>query len=672
MIIFVIPFRCGGGETCLSPLECSGDHVRCKCSPDMKIPELDVSFVRDQREKVGHSGGNMAMASNIDMKDKMEVEKEILLTERRNQREDRVIEEKEVYVRNVRARMDTEKEKVRESNKEASDDSSYTLEEECYEDDAGKPKTSQTRLEMKHFSAELRRYFVSDRAGSALWNAAVKDLELAGLISCDEETRKSLIVDRYKCRREKEKFGMTVLNEKNEKIENEGGFVCLGVDGKRDRNTKIEETTTINGIESITRRTGVEEHQVYTSEPNGEYLSHSALKSGTGESLAQDFVEVLADTQSKDSLRAVLCDGCKANTGWKSGMFVNIERKINSQLLCCSCMLHANELYLREVFIKCDGNFGTTGPESFGGPLGKMCQGDVHQKDVANFQPIKTEVESIPDEVSHDLSRDQQLLYSYCQAIHEGKLCQSLSKQAIGPLNHARWLTLAVRILALYTRTEEPSTELKQITRLITQVYAPMWFRIRRSNNFINGPKLIFETMKLLETQDLQIQELARPTIQRNAFFAEPGMMACAMLASEESNIRSNIVSFLLENRKKEPVKPKSKVLKGIRKFQVPLLNWTADHWCEIITWDFSYFYEPKIISDISDEALVEIRICPYSFPAIPLHSTSVERAIKMVSEASSQVYGLEARHKLILSMVEARKMRKPYDTKKDYVDQAI
>ena len=47
---------------------CSGFHVACSCPKDQKIPDLEVAFIKDQREKVGHMGGNLVM-EGIDKKE---------------------------------------------------------------------------------------------------------------------------------------------------------------------------------------------------------------------------------------------------------------------------------------------------------------------------------------------------------------------------------------------------------------------------------------------------------------------------------------------------------------------------------------------------------------------------------------------------------------------------
>ena len=57
----------------------------------------------------------------------------------------------------------------------------------------------------------------------------------------------------------------------------------------------------------------------------------------------------------------------------------------------------------------------------------------------------------------------------------------------------------------------------------------------------------------------------------------------------------------------------------------------------------------------------------PLDLPDFPSHAQSVEHAVKLVSEASSFVYGLEARHKYILTKVKRRKLRPAFKSKSEY-----
>ena len=53
--------NCGGGKACRNEEDCTGFHILCQCPLDERIPEKDVKFVKDQREKMGLFGGEMVM-----------------------------------------------------------------------------------------------------------------------------------------------------------------------------------------------------------------------------------------------------------------------------------------------------------------------------------------------------------------------------------------------------------------------------------------------------------------------------------------------------------------------------------------------------------------------------------------------------------------------------------
>ena len=130
--------------------------------------------------------------------------------------------------------------------------------------------------------------------------------------------------------------------------------------------------------------------------------------------------------------------------------------------LLLSC-LHGNELPFRHLFSHCDGGLGTSGPDSFKGPLGKQCKEEIHRLDVVDFEIITSNLENIDEAVWTDLSRDQKLLYQYVKAIESGVVSDRLAMQRAGPIDHSRWLTLSIRILQMYTRAANPSSQLKMI-----------------------------------------------------------------------------------------------------------------------------------------------------------------------------------------------------------------
>ena len=41
------------------PKDCTSAHIDCVCARKFKIPKQDISFIKDQRKKVGHNSGKM-------------------------------------------------------------------------------------------------------------------------------------------------------------------------------------------------------------------------------------------------------------------------------------------------------------------------------------------------------------------------------------------------------------------------------------------------------------------------------------------------------------------------------------------------------------------------------------------------------------------------------------
>ena len=266
-------------------------------------------------------------------------------------------------------------------------------------------------------------------------------------------------------------------------------------------------------------------------------------------------------------------------------MIAHLERKLQPKrlLIWIVCMAHGNELPLRHLFTHCDGGHGTSGPTSFVGPLGQACCGDVHLGTVVCFVVISTTLPDLEDSVCKDLSRDQKLLYRYVKAIAEGKVPDSLVAQVAGPVNHSRWLTLAIRLMILYTRTSRPTKGLKLVVKYILQVYSVIWFLIKRESKFTSGPSHLFTLISLVKTQSPEVQSVVKPAIQRNAYLAHPSTMLCSMLKSSDASIRCRAVKIIQEAREKPPKIPKMKVLKGVRRFSIPPLNWNARKWSDIV-----------------------------------------------------------------------------------------
>ena len=115
------------------------------------------------------------------------------------------------------------------------------------------------------------------------------------------------------------------------------------------------------------------------------------------------------------------------------------------------------------------------------------------------------------------------------------------------------------------------------------------------------------------------------------------------------------------------PKPPRSKVSGGIRFNKVPPLVWEATDWTKTVDLGNLKCWEPPVTTKYSDEELYSAIQSPMNFEKFPVHSQSVERCVKLVTEASSSVYGQESRHGFILNKVASRKSRKSFSSKKYY-----
>ncbi|GBL90223.1 hypothetical protein AVEN_130338-1 [Araneus ventricosus] len=79
-------------------------------------------------------------------------------------------------------------------------------------------------------------------------------------------------------------------------------------------------------------------------------------------------------------------------------------------------------------------------------------------------------------------------------AIKSGNCKEDWAARDPGPLSHSRWLTTANRTLRLYISEESPTPEVQEIV-FILKSYAPMWFGIKTSKYFTEGPKLVYQSI---------------------------------------------------------------------------------------------------------------------------------------------------------------------------------
>ena len=629
---------------------CEEDHIVCHCVAEKKCPVEDRLYLRDQRSKVGPRG-----SFQLGRPDKLWEEKE-------RKRLDRQLQDN-------RARGSSLPLKPTSSTaKESSHSSSVSSEQsepERASDQyfAAENITPYSILKTPRFAMELIRGDVSSRLGASLANALLLDLQSAHLLNFELPIN-TIYLDKNKLNRQK----TLVKDISTETLSQVSAITCIGVDGKVDNETLLFREVEVNGEKKLKQDRSSEHHLTFTLESGdekGTYLTHRnlPLKGATGRLMADTTYSVLDEYESVDSIKAVLCDNTSSNTGGENGLVACLEQKIGRKLHVIGCSLHQNELPFRAVFKSLDG--ATKSPTAFSGPLGKLCGENIQDLPQIEFEAIPGPLEDIEPDIFNDLSMDQKLLHAYTKGIMDGHVEDRYAQSKIGPLNQARWLTLAIRLMAMYTRqhcAEEHRHTLKQLVTFIVQVYSVTWFKVKKDGQFHNQADYLYFSVQQIKKQPDAVKATALNNLKYNAFALLPENVLYSMLMSDDLDIRETALKKILLIRKgKSPVKRLKKITQ---------INPDAGHWSQLIDLDQHGVCEPGMCAHFSDEELQNSLLTgvKLELPILPSHSQSVERCVKLVSDASHQVYGLEARHRHINATVLSRKVRPTFESKSSYV----
>ena len=437
---------------------------------------------------------------------------------------------------------------------------------------------------------------------------------------------------------------------------------CIGVDGKIDGSTL---TYVEDGNNNLKKISCSEHHLTITNEPgiiSGMYLDHVTLPQdgNTALTMAEKVFVVINDYESVDHLQAVLVDNTVVNTGWKGGLISQLEKLIGRSLHTIGCTLHLNELPLRKLFKLLDGS--STSPDSFSGPIGKMLSDDIRlTRPQRRFKKVTSPLVNFPMEqaILMDLSSDQRILYEYSIGVSTGSVREPWINWKIGPLHHARWLTLAARLLGLYVRTTTPSKNLSILVNYIQNVYSPVWFKVKISSKLADVPKIIYEAALYIHKQDFQVlKEVFFDTMEKSCFVFLPENFIYCMLTSSMPENRSRAIKIIKGLRKKPPSSLEHRK-------KIPQILWMSSSWENLVDVDnFQYNVEPPCTQHLDVRSLKDAHKI---VPIFPAHSQSVERAVKLVSQMSRSVYGYENRHRSLLALLKSRELRPPFESRGHY-----
>lgn len=382
---------------------------------------------------------------------------------------------------------------------------------------------------------------------------------------------------------------------------------------------------------------------------------------GTGRGLAEFTYGVLQHYKSADSLQAVIMDNTGSNMGYKIGLAAELEKKLGRKVHKVGCLLHFNELPLKTIIRDLDGP--SAAGNKLTGPIGSVLPEDWHKKEPVKFTPVPTSVKVPADDILKDLSNDQRLLLEFMLGVASGTLPPKFSKRRPGPVSLSRWLTTALRILVYYTRSENPSETLVVLVKYIQTVYGPFWFELKLHKNFLNGPRILTDMYHAAASvRHREVLDIVKKKIQGSGFAFLPENFMASLLFSKTVEHRQRAVNRIRAIRSSpEPGAPKS--------YPVPKINFAADDWSLMID-IASAKYEPPCVSHLTDEELETILRDPGVIPEpeIPIHTQSVERAVRLTSEACGQSYSTEKRHNYIVAKSVARGQMSRFKSKQDFV----
>ncbi|CAH0547286.1 unnamed protein product [Brassicogethes aeneus] len=593
---------------------------KCTCEKLKKIPVLEREFLLDQRS------ARKIMIGNVDSHTTRQMEK----------REKRKLQEaaSSSIVKTIEQQKYANNSQIKES-----------LPSISFEPSTEPPISiisGQMRKSLPNLARECDRWGLSDRGAAAVSSALLQDL---GVVTKDDI---SSVIDRSKVRRERQK-----LRKQNQLNDGKDPMLkSIYFDGRKDLTRK---TTLKDGVHHPLNVT--EEHVVLVQEPMSEYLGHVTPLSGTSFNIFTAITNFVSLKGYKtDELVAIGCDGTNVNTGNENGIMRKLEVHYKKPLHWFVCLLHSNELPFRHLLVNLDG--ATHGP-NFSGPIGKALKHCM--KPVVKYMAI--EGNALPAVDLADLSNDQNYLYKIVLAVTSGECSQHLSNLQPGPISHSRWLTTASRILRLYISSKKPTENLITLATYIVKVYAPVWFAIKTKPRCWDGARHLWKIIYLSRYLPQILRNVIDPVIQRNAYFSHPENLLLAMLTDDKPTIRTLALRRILKTRNQR----QNNI--GVRKFKVPKINFKADEYYEMITYATYLNNEPPLTKSISVEELksyIDTNEYIMTFPNYPCHTQSVERCVRLVTEAAAAVGELQ-RDGYIKSRLKSRSLMPQFEKKSDY-----
>ena len=287
-----------------------------------------------------------------------------------------------------------------------------------------------------------------------------------------------------------------------------------------------------------------------------------------------------------------------------------------------------------------------------------------------NFTPIVVgpPLVKLPDKVIEDLSTDQHYGYKMVCAIRDGVLPARLALLEIGPINHSRWLTTANRLLRLWVAKHglkgKHLKNLQFIVEFIIGVYYPCWFNVKVKHSWTEGPRHILFQLDCLKSQRKEVLDLVMPTVRRSAWYAHSEAILQTLLCSEDQRERIEGVEKILAIRGEGD--PDTQLGdSSVRTRKTPDINCDASSIGDLISWSEGVS-EPPLTCSLSTVEVKNLIDTPMEVLNWPCHTQSIERVVKMVTDASAKYFSQEKRDGAIRTQETSRRLMSKNESKQD------
>ncbi|ESO06494.1 hypothetical protein HELRODRAFT_160670 [Helobdella robusta] len=202
----------------------------------------------------------------------------------------------------------------------------------------------------------------------------------------------------------------------------------------------------------------------------------------------------------------------------------------------------------------------------------------------------------------------------------------------------------------LYVSTPDPSESLQILVEYVVKVYAPIWFSIKQKTSFKDGAKDIFNLILFSRyLPPTNLRTIVDSVIERNAFYAHPENLLVSMLFDDRDYIRELACRRIIKARNTD---------NGFKQriFKTPKLNFSAKDYTEIISWQECQVTLPPVLRDVTNDKLKKMaKDGSLKIVDFPCHTQSVERYVKLVTEASQSVTNVNSRDGFVRTTLQSR-----------------